>query len=97
MLINTRQSSGFESTRSPSNARAKNQTVDRVSGHGRSSFDRVFGDRGVTRGHRKVFQSRSDGQSSCDNGNIAHDHRAIVAIDWSSPNRTVRDFRRLFE
>ena len=25
-------------------------------------------------------------------GIVVHDHRAIVTVDWSSPNRTVRDF-----
>ena len=91
--IKTRQLRELGSTLSPSNARAQMTTVDRVSDIRRSRFNRVFSDRGVTRGHIRVFRSRLDGQFLRDHGIVAHDHRAIMVIDPSSPNRTVRDFR----
>ena len=90
--IKTHRSCGLGSTWSPSNARAQRRTVDRVSDIGRLRFNRAFGDRGATRRHTKVFRSRSDGRFLRDHGIVAHDHRAIMAVDRSSPNWTVRDF-----
>ena len=48
------------STILPSNAHAQRRTVDRVSEIGRSRFNRTFRNRGETRGHIKIFRSRSD-------------------------------------
>ena len=62
----------------------------------RSRFDHVYGDRGATCGHIRVFRSRSDMRFSQDHGIVAHDHRAIVAVNRSSPNQTVQDFHGNF-
>ena len=92
-LNKARRLRGPEFTWSPVEARAQKRTVDRVSGHRTLEINRDFGDRG-----RHVDASgASDQYRACDKCGIkAHDHRAIAAVDQSSPNRMARDFRPAF-
>ena len=48
------------------------------------------------RGHIRTLQSRSDGRFTWDHGIVAHHNRAIMAVDASSPNRTVHDYCTIF-
>ena len=87
---------GLESTRSPSKARARKRTVDRVSGHQTFEILLRFGDRGRHVDASGASDQDRKGKLSWDHGIRAHDHRAIVVVDRSSPNKTAHDFHVAF-